>query len=574
LPISLAIIAHNLSWRYRDVNLLTLQNCELQLYQGDRLGIIGPTASGKTTFCLALLGFIPYRIPGEFSGMLEVLGSKVGPPGLLGNEFKTGLVFQNTDNQFLRSTVRREIAFGMECLSYSKADILERLFFLSNQLKMNHIFDLHPLDLSSGQKRLVNIASVLALDPSLLVLDGALNGLDSVAKEAVIGTFNVWQRRQDFSLIITGHHVHSLAGVSDQIATLSGGQFDQSTPIDQWIINRFEDRNYAALPDIPRFFCHLAAIGIQTDTRPPITEDQATDVLQQLSSKEFSIINKFFTSLSIPNHINFEKHLLSLIQVSSRYKSSVPVLDRINLSIYHGESIAILGPNGSGKSTLARTISGLLHPVEGSVYIDNFKKKIGAQPNHLRCVAYVSQNPNYQLFCSTIQKELALGFVRDDIIDDPFLIEVNYLLDKFGLCEQYDSIPWLLSQGQKYCLVIAAMLLRSPKLLILDEPSSDISPQDFILIAQTIRRLQNATGMAWLLITHDFGLALRWCSRSIILKNTGILYDGSSFDLVERERLLIESHISPPTSLPFIRKLHTIAGIDSLPVIERVLSYE
>jgi len=210
---------------------------------------------------------------------------------------------------------------------------------------------------------------------------------------------------------------------------------------------------------------------------------------------------------------------LELRQVEYCYsKKRDPVVTDINLKLDQKTITALVGPNGSGKTTLTRLMIGVLQPVKGDIYLAGrpLKDYTLAQVGGL--IGYVFQNPDLQLFCSSVADEIAFGLTRSG--HDPQIIreKVDYYLDYFELSKYRGAFPLHLSQGEKQRLAIAAVLAHEPDYLILDEPTIGLDVYRKRLLADHLRKAA-ASGRGMLLVSHDLAFVDKLADRVITIEN-------------------------------------------------------
>jgi len=227
------------------------------------------------------------------------------------------------------------------------------------------------------------------------------------------------------------------------------------------------------------------------------------------------------------------------------YTSGTHALRGINLKIYPGEFVAIIGQNGSGKTTFVKHLNGLLRPTEGKVLVDEkdvSKQKVSEMA---RIVGYCFQNPDHQIFCESVYKEVAygpqnLGFPADEINR-----RVDEALNAVGMSHLRDFHPRDLSKGQRQRLAVAAVLSMRPKVLNIDEPTTGQDYQDGITMLELIANL-NKVGHTVLFITHDMPMVARYAKRVIVFRDGEVLLDGSTQDVFLQRDILRTTFLAPP----------------------------
>ena len=239
-----------------------------------------------------------------------------------------------------------------------------------------------------------------------------------------------------------------------------------------------------------------------------------------------------------------EQAIVEVRDVSYLYPGGVKAIDGVSLSIKPGEFIALLGQNGSGKTTLAKLMNGLLKPTEGTVLIKGKDTKKMTVAECARIVGYVFQNPEHQIFASTIFEEIAFGPRNLGIPEEDVKRRVEESLKFVDLKKPLNAFPHLLSVGEKHRVAIASVLAMEPEFLILDEPTTGIDFGRSLQIMRLLQRFRDR-GKTVMVITHDLYLAAEFAERIIILKDGKKFADGSAKEIISDKRLLIDAGLSP-----------------------------
>ena len=239
-----------------------------------------------------------------------------------------------------------------------------------------------------------------------------------------------------------------------------------------------------------------------------------------------------------------KRPIVEVINASYVYPGGIKAIDDISLSIRSGEFIALLGQNGSGKTTLAKLMNGLFKPTKGTVLIKGKDTRKMTVAECARIVGYVFQNPEHQIFASTIYEEIAFGPRNLGIPEEDVKRRVEEALKFVDLKKPMNAFPHLLSVGEKHRVAIASILAMEPELLILDEPTTGIDFGRSLQIMRLLQRLRDK-GKAVIVITHDLYLAAEFAERIIILKDGKKFADGPAKEILSNKRLLVDAGLSP-----------------------------
>jgi energy-coupling factor transport system ATP-binding protein len=229
------------------------------------------------------------------------------------------------------------------------------------------------------------------------------------------------------------------------------------------------------------------------------------------------------------------------------------VLDRVNLTIYAGELVAILGRNGSGKTTLVRHIIGLQQPDQGVVMV--LGKDVSQTPTYelAQNVGFCFQNPNHQIVSFNVKDEMRFGLKAHNIEENEFDERIQEALEFVNLQDYFDAEVFDLGKGQKQRLALASVLTLKPSILIIDEPTTGQDPKMTEEIFEIIRRL-NESGTTILMITHKIDYAAAYAKRAIVLQHGKVSFDGSIRDLLVDVDLMRDNSLDLPDTTKLANK--------------------
>lgn len=237
------------------------------------------------------------------------------------------------------------------------------------------------------------------------------------------------------------------------------------------------------------------------------------------------------------------KLLFQLTDVYFSYPLEKPVLQKVNLSIFKGEKVAILGVNGSGKSTLLKMLAGLLYPVQGSFFAfdaavtEKSFSDDGFSKSYHRRIGFIFQDADVQLFCSTVEEEIAFGPLQLSLPEDQVRQRINEVLDMLEIGYLRDKTPFKLSGGEKKKVAFASILVMNPEVLILDEPTNGLDPRTQRWLVELLVNL-NKAGKTLITSTHNLELVQEISDRAILLNNNEIVADSTTIEILEDIELL------------------------------------
>jgi energy-coupling factor transporter ATP-binding protein EcfA2 len=228
-----------------------------------------------------------------------------------------------------------------------------------------------------------------------------------------------------------------------------------------------------------------------------------------------------------------------------RYPNGFQALRGINVAIDRGEFVAIVGQNGSGKTTFVKHMNSLLRATIGTVHVDGLDVSRQKVSEMARRVGYCFQNPDNQIFCETVYKEVAFGPQNLHLSQGEVDQRVEMALGAVGLLQVKENSPRELSKGQRKRLAVAAVLSMQPEILIVDEPTTGQDFRDGMEMLSLVQRLHES-GHTVLIITHDMLLVARFAKRVLVLREGQIVLDGTPRNVFGQPDLLRSTFLAPP----------------------------
>lgn len=512
----------------------------LSVAPGECVAILGPSEAGKSTLALCLGGLIPRMIKGDFHGEVEVAGSltHLCRPRELAD--RVGLLFQDFEAQIFSTRVDQEVAFGPENLGLDQTELVRRVTRALARVGLEGLETKDPATLSGGQKQLLALAGVLALEPRVLVLDEPTTDLDPLRVEELMEALGRLSRDQNLTLILLGADLR-LARHCSRIVLLHHGEVVADGPRDH-ILRQVETLRGIGLrpPDLPALFHDLG------QTVLPLTVEEAAAQARSLGW-ERSGESRDNAAPPLPSP---GPELLELRKVTFAYPGSVPIFQDFSFTLRRGEMIAILGPNGGGKTTLVKLLRGLLKPQEGDLWTAP-----GDQP--LR-VGFVFQNPDYQLFSEQVWEEVAFGPRLLGLDEDEVNRRVEQALARVHLLERAAEDPFSLTKGQRQRLAVAGVLALTPRVIILDEPTTGLDHREQVDMLELIREL-HGQGHTIVMVTHSMWAAATYAQRLVVLNRGRIVLDGPTREVLAQEEIMASCRLKPPAVAQLSRRLGFMA---------------
>lgn len=237
--------------------------------------------------------------------------------------------------------------------------------------------------------------------------------------------------------------------------------------------------------------------------------------------------------------------MIEVRNVYFTYPNGVEALKGVSLRIDRGEFVAIMGQNGAGKTTLVKHFNGLLKPTRGEVFVDGVNTKETSVATLARKVGYVFQNPDHQLFCESVEKEIAFALKNFGFDEELIKRRVDWALNLLGLSQHRESSPFMLSGGERKRLALASVLAWDPEVIILDEPTIGQDYAQKEKLRQFILQLR-AQGKTIVIVTHDVEFVADCSPRVVLMANGRIVADGEAEKILTNPKLLMDASVIPP----------------------------
>jgi energy-coupling factor transporter ATP-binding protein EcfA2 len=523
---------------YKKSDLPALSDIDLAVGTGELVGVVGPSGAGKSTLAAAVGAFIPHLIKGQTTGRLVVAGRDTGdvsPRDLAG---VVGTVFQDFESQIFSSRVDIETAFGPENLGFSRDEIVDRVGRALASVGLFEKATRVPSSLSGGEKQRLVIASILAMDPRILVFDEPVTDLDPEGQREVLLLLDRFLSGREKTALVVDHETDHLVG-ADRIAVLSGGRVAAvGTPDrifrDADIVERHRLKPLAHVQI-------LSALGVK---EPPLSVSEATAALKKLGvtldrEKAASLV-----AGDAGRTASYGPPVVEMDEMSFDYGTN-RVISRLSLSIREREFMAIVGPNGSGKTTLVKQINGLLRPTSGTVRLSGKPPASYGVGGLAEMVGIVHQNPDRMIFAERVFDEAAFGLAVRGERPDRIERRVREVLSVVGLSDKTDADPFLLTKGERQRLAVAATLAVGPKVLILDEPTTGLDHGEIVDMMELLCSL-NDRGHTIICITHNMDVVAHYCHRTVVLSGGEIIADGTTRQVFGNEKALEQGDIVAP----------------------------
>ncbi len=513
-----------ISYKYSKEGRTVLDNVSFSIEPGKVTAIVGPSGCGKTTLLEILSGVIPTLISNG-----ELTGSFQKPEDSL-----ISVVSQTPENQLFGYGVEDAIAFGLENMGIPQQEIIERMDYVLDLLSLQYLRARSVANLSGGQRQAVCIASVLAMQPDILIMDEPVSSLDPNGKSLVQMVLKQISLDGNTVILVDNNLVWS-AGIVDHIIGMLDGKvvFDGSK---EEFFQDFELQHKLGVIIPQEVEIYRGLLPYFPNLKMFYTVE---DGLQQLAEM---VDTKLFAKGSVPPDETGES-IISVHNLEKVFGDSFHALMDVNANIPEGKIMAILGQNGSGKTTFVKHLNGLYKPTAGDVRYkgESLLDKSVAQIS--RNIILVFQHPEHMLFEETVENELTFCARQQGI---PFTKEkITEVLTQYDLLEDRETFPLNLSMGKKHTLTILSVLFSGADVIILDEPTLGMDGFLMEQLEAMIKQLKEQ-GKTVIIISHEIPMVFRTVDDAIILNNGKKIFQGTKEQLALRDDIFNSIRISMP----------------------------
>ena len=452
------------TYSYPGASLPALAGVSCVIKSGECICLTGDSGCGKTTLLLAVKGLLR---GGNRSGSIDI----AAPPSDDGWSTPVGMVFQNAESQILCTTVAEEVAFGPENLCIPSAEIARRVRSSLRAVGLDGCETRHVERFSAGQKQRLTIASVLSMNPSLLLLDEPTSQLDSQGKQDLCELLTGF-KRQGFTIIMAEHDPGSFASIIDRYLPIAGGRIEDAVAI------------------VPGTDSHVSKAA-------PLSRPASTGETPQV---------------------------IAVHGLCFSYPETGAALTDVNFTVRKGERVHLFGRNGAGKSSLLRCLTGLERPDSGTVKLAGITNP---RPEQLPgTVGVLFQNPSRQLFAESVYEEVAFSLRRLRYSRQEAERIVAEALSLCGIAHLAERAPLTLSFGEQHRVALAAVVAPQPTLLLLDEPFAGLDLPQRLTLLDILAEMPARYGTTVLIASHNKLPDHNWADRTLNLSG-GLLGETS-----------------------------------------------
>ncbi len=518
----------HVNFTYPESHKRALEDISFSVSKGEFLILCGPSGCGKSTLLRHLKTCLTPH--GMFDGQISFEGTPLAEVSARDQAQKIGYVLQSPDHQVVTDKVWHELAFGLESLGYDTPTIRRRVAEIAAFFGIEHWFYKNVGELSGGQKQLLSLASVMAMQPSVLVLDEPTAQLDPIAAADFLALLGKINRELGTTIILTEHRLEEAFPFAARVIVMEKGKIlCDDTP--EQVGLHLKDKGSGMFLAMPTAMRVWAALDTKLDC--PITvRDGSAFLTERIREKPMLPLP------DTPAPVYPDETVLEAEELWFRYEKDSPdVVKGFSLKLRKGEFYALLGGNGAGKTSALKVISGLRKPYRGEVRIQG---KLGHLP----------QNPQSLFVKRTVREDLYEVFRGQKLPKEEQDKQAAWAVQLCDLGEFLDRHPYDLSGGEQQRTALAKVLLTAPDLLLLDEPTKGFDAEFKVAFAGILRKL-NAQGVTILMVSHDVPFCAEYAHKCGLYFDGGIVaedrprafFSGNSFYTTPANRMA--RHLSP-----------------------------
>ena len=537
------IKVRDLNFTYPTADSPALTGVSFDVMPSEFVVVCGKSGCGKSTLLRQLKkNLVPY---GEKSGAAYYNGVDITELDDRVNASEIGFVQQNPDNQIVTDKVWHELAFGLESLGLDNASIKRRVAEMASFFDIQTWFRKDVSELSGGQKQLLNLASIMVMQPKVLILDEPTSQLDPIAASEFLKVIYRINRELGTTVIISEHRLEELFTMADRVMVMDKGKIlTMDTPwnVGDYLAGKSEDERHPmfyGMPAVMKIYYQCRSHGVKGFLKDgkeiaPLTIrdgrlwlesilagaaiDPSTasgpPPLREANSVDPSVAFGDSSPLGEPREKAEGSTIIRAKDLWFRYDKNMPdVLRGLNLEAREAELFCLLGGNGVGKTTTLKALSGQISPQSGSITIDG--KKV--QKNNLKdlfhgTIAMVPQNPQALFTELSVEEELLEAVYYLKMPDEVKVEKIEKMLEMMEISHLRKAHPYDLSGGEQQRLALGKILLLEPKILLLDEPTKGLDPFFKITLAGIFKKLTES-GVTIFMVSHDVEFCAEYGDR-------------------------------------------------------------
>lgn len=539
-----AFTIENLTFIYPHKIKPALDEISLQIHTGEFIALCGQSGSGKSTLLRNLKSILAPH--GTKTGDILFYGRPIDVVSQREQAQRIGYVLQNPDNQLVTDKVWHELSFGLESLGYDTKTIRLRVAEMASFFGIQGWFMKEVSQLSGGQKQLLNLAAVMAMQPDVLILDEPTSQLDPIAAGDFLETVRKINRELGTTVIISEHRLEDVIPMADRAVVMDRGRIiaaDIPTNVGA-LLAQMKHEMFMAMPTPLQSYAILYQKEIGTELVCPINVREGRNWLTDLCEG----VELEVTGLPLEEEAEHkgEEPIIKMKDVWFRYnKNDSDVIKDLSLDVYKGEMFCMVGGNGTGKTTTLTLASAINKPYRGKVFlngknIQDYKKAELFQG----MLGVLPQNPQSVFVEKTVRLDLLEILEGRSLKKAEKERRINEIAEMVELEDLMESHPYDLSGGEQQRAALAKILLLEPQLLLLDEPTKGLDSHFKKKLAGILRALLDK-GATIVMVSHDIEFCGRYADRCAMFFDGKIVttnaprkfFSGNSFYTTAANRM-------------------------------------
>ena len=542
---------NNLSFAYPGEESRALDQINLHIDKGEFIVLCGKSGCGKSTLLCHLKP--PLTPHGKHKGEILFDGLSLQEMTNRDQARRIGFVLQNPDNQIVTDKVWHELAFGLESLGYSSKEIRIRVAEMASYFGIQDWFYRNVASLSGGQKQLLNLASIMAMHPDLLVLDEPTSQLDPIAASDFLETVKKINRDLGTTIVLTEHRLEEVFPSADRVVVMDHGRiYGAGSPMEMGGRLRKDDHEmFAALPATMQIYARTKTLRdlpcpvtvrdgrkwldlVCEERGIPVYRDQTSPLKTGIKTPQQSRQTEIRKDKNTKENPDPRQILLEGKDLWFRYEKELPdVVKGLSIRVYKGEFYCLLGGNGTGKSTTLSLLSRLRTPYRGKILLEGRDLRKYKSADLFRgFLGVLPQNPQSLFVKKTVEEELyeMIGGPREKK-DSSWHLAMDKEDAVMGMADLTHLTPFMkrhpydLSGGEQQRLALAKILLLRPKLLLMDEPTKGLDAYFKMEFAHILKELQDH-GVTIFMISHDIEFCASYADRCGLFFDGNVVADG------------------------------------------------
>jgi energy-coupling factor transport system ATP-binding protein len=492
-----------------------LQAVNLRINSGEFVVVCGKSGCGKSTLLRQLKTVLTPH--GSHSGEVLFHDKALKDADLREQTAKIGFVLQSPENQIVTDKVWHELAFGLESLGVDSQTIRLRVAEMANFFGIEAWFHRDVNTLSGGQKQLLNLAGVMAMQPEVLILDEPTSQLDPIAASEFLKTLKKINEELGVAILLTEHRLEEVFPLANRIVVMDKGSILADAPpreISELLKDGPSDM-FAAMPAPVQIYA-----SVKNRLPCPLTVRDGRQWLNHLFENKEIKYRTSSTEKDTPAPSSDEP-AIKLKEVWFRYEKSSPdVVKDLSLSIPKGQLFCLMGGNGAGKTTALNLLCGIYRSQRGKIeLLGKNLAKYSATDLFDHMLAMLPQNPQALFVKNTVRLDL-----REVEADEQKIAAISELVQ---ITDLLDCHPYDLSGGEQQRAALAKVLLTGPKVLLLDEPTKGIDSYFKLTLAQILKKLTQS-GVTIVMVSHDIEFCAKYADRCALFFNGNIVTENTA----------------------------------------------